>query len=83
MGHGENQKGGESQPQQQQPPRCLVRLFLARHEFEKQPERRKPDMLRLGRREAQEPPNDRKCCNRGKRPGGEKGEALKHQKVLA
>ncbi len=58
MGHAENDEGRYRQAQQHQPPGRLVGLLMLAHQFEEQAQRRKFYGLRLGRGEAQQPPDD-------------------------
>ena len=57
-------------PQQQQPPGRVRRRLLFVLQSQKQTQRRKQDAARLGRRDLQQPPQDRQHGQRRQNPGG-------------
>ena len=79
VGDGNNEKGGECQAQQQQPPRSLVGLLLAIDQIEQQADWRELDGFRPRRRRTQQPPDDRQQRQGGKRHGC--GEAQSGQEI--
>ena len=75
-GNTEDDKAGDRQAQQHEPPGRLVRLFMLAHQLEQKPQGRKLDRLWLGRAEAQQPPDDGQQGKGRQGNGSSEGERL-------
>ncbi len=79
MGEGQDDERGECHAQEDEPERRAGRRFLARHQSEKQPDRREAQPSRCRRGDPQEPPQDRQNGETDEQPGRGEGEGAERQ----